>query len=576
MKATQIQKDFFLEPDDEDDDYDFLAPVRTDNKVLPLVDGISTFEIMANDIASAAKSVNLAAWIINPSLKLPRGVKITTEDGKKKKYVYSWKKLFCEVAKKRVYIRILINDFDPIIANAKHRTVWNAYYSLINAINMEIPREYQHYLQVVCCKHTAKITIKMEDILKPFLKIIVKKLNKTKSLRNFKSSPGLWPLVDYNPKQKIPFSIKKEIEYILYPGSHHQKICIVDGRIGYLGGLDIQKSRYDDRKHRRGFGWHDIHSRIEGTVVNDLERNFCSRWNREVKEFISFVNHVNQFHKLQIPRKPISLTYPEFIFEKKQKHSTKGTIKKNEIAQLHRTISKDHMIFIKPKTIRNDISEGYEKVIESAKSYIYIENQYLRLPSMADWIIDRYKDLHSLQVIIVLPLIPEEAKKKGKIDKVTQHGIFLQSEVINRLTNELDSNIGLFSMGSIYVHSKLLIVDDIYCNISTANLNPRSFEIDTEASIAWYNPTEVRKFRLDLWKELLGNPNGMVNWKPEKFLHHWNSIAKNNSKKQFKKRKGFIVPYKFVKGKEQEGIPNWVTQYYDLDTKEETEEDSYA
>ena len=72
----------------------------------------------------------------------------------------------------------------------------------------------------------------------------------------------------------------------------------------------------------------------------------------------------------------------------------------------------------------------------------------------------------------------------------------------------------------------------------SANLNPRSFYVDTEIAAAWFEPGEVGKLRLRLWRELLGSPKGIETWAPVDFVTEWNKIAEYNEKASMGDRRG--------------------------------------
>ena len=64
---------------------------------------------------------------------------------------------------------------------------------------------------------------------------------------------------------------------------HHEKIVIVDGRLAFVGGIDITDQggdRYDSSEHpsRRRLAWHDVSSRLQGPAVADVDRHFAMRW----------------------------------------------------------------------------------------------------------------------------------------------------------------------------------------------------------------------------------------------------------------------------------------------------------
>jgi phosphatidylserine/phosphatidylglycerophosphate/cardiolipin synthase-like enzyme len=136
----------------------------------------------------------------------------------------------------------------------------------------------------------------------------------------------------------------------------------------------------------------------------------------------------------------------------------------------------------------------------------------------------------------------------------------MQNSVFTDLRRELEKRIGIFSLimkvrglgrsktetfGSpqIYVHSKILIVDDLYANIGSPNANPRSFYVDTELSAAMYDPNEVKELRLRLWAEHLGNVKGMASWSPTDFVVAWTKIAESNAKAPATSRQGFVIPH---------------------------------
>ena len=67
---------------------------------------------------------------------------------------------------------------------------------------------------------------------------------------------------------------------------HHEKLAVIDGRIAYVGGIDLTSlagDRLDRSIHppRAGLGWHDASSRIKGPLVRDVAEHIALRW-REV------------------------------------------------------------------------------------------------------------------------------------------------------------------------------------------------------------------------------------------------------------------------------------------------------
>lgn len=63
---------------------------------------------------------------------------------------------------------------------------------------------------------------------------------------------------------------------------NHRKIAIIDGRIGYTGGMNVGQEYIDGQPHYAS--WRDTHARFGGPLVAELQRLFAERWYRGVKE----------------------------------------------------------------------------------------------------------------------------------------------------------------------------------------------------------------------------------------------------------------------------------------------------
>ena len=65
----------------------------------------------------------------------------------------------------------------------------------------------------------------------------------------------------------------------------HRKIAVIDGKSAYIGGINIADYYITGIK---GIGeWRDMHSKVEGEAVNDLQRVFLDTWNKETGQDIN-------------------------------------------------------------------------------------------------------------------------------------------------------------------------------------------------------------------------------------------------------------------------------------------------
>ncbi len=299
--------------------------------------------------------------------------------------------------------------------------------------------------------------------------------------------------------------------------SLHQKIAIVDGTHGFVGGIDplIEKSgdfdRWDTpihyfdnplRRNKEGqtsHPWHDVHCIIEGPAAGDVELNFRQRWN----EVAARQQLETQLH---IPARPL----PE---------AQKSTAQ----VQIIRTIPQ-HTYDFDPKDGIQGIAQVYEHALHNIQRFAYIENQYfwlrgfmgVDLPLMGFDSIDIEHNIRELGaalqrgafVSFVLPDHPNVGRA-------------FTDAALSRLRDEAsqaleEGRIQVYCLGTsmrigekehyrpIYVHAKVLIVDDRWSTVGSANLNNRGMRDDTEMNVAALDSRSAHNLRLMLQAEHLG------------------------------------------------------------------------
>ncbi|MBB5606967.1 MULTISPECIES: phosphatidylserine/phosphatidylglycerophosphate/cardiolipin synthase family protein [unclassified Janthinobacterium] len=105
----------------------------------------------------------------------------------------------------------------------------------------------------------------------------------------------------------------------------------------------------------------------------------------------------------------------------------------------------------------------------------------------------------------------------------------------------------------IYIHSKLMLVDDVFMTLGSANLNQRSMAVDSEINIATVDCRVARDLRKRVWRMHSGGlVDGGGGTKAEivTAFKDWTNLMKNNRKKKFdksenaifKKMRGFVLP----------------------------------
>lgn len=230
----------------------------------------------------------------------------------------------------------------------------------------------------------------------------------------------------------------------------HRKIVIIDGKVGYTGGMNIA-DYYINGLPEIG-EWRDMHARIEGKAVNDLQDIFLDMWNKTSGQNISGKEY-----------------YPN-------KYSI--------------TTSNDNACMIAivdryPKKAPEVMRNVYIKAIESANEKVQIINPYFTpVKSVKKAIKKALKN--GVKVEIMIP---------GKSD------IGFTPDAAMYIANKLrkkGADIYIFNGG--FHHSKVMMVDSLYCTVGSTNLNSRSLKYDYEVN-AFIFDTETTHELMELFKE---------------------------------------------------------------------------
>lgn len=559
--AANPKAHFFLDEVDADDLF-FRGPSRSSCLVEPLIDRSSAFQAMERAVMQAESTVVLAGWIFFARTPLlDADVRRTTRG-------QTWADLLGWVLRKRapVEVRIIVTDFDPFFAAGNHRACWSALSDLVR-LQSRLPAGRDANLQCIASLHDFFITPFIVFSMKDRIAATVKEYGRMPFVRAnelYRRTPGHWSSIQVDTAKKR-FSIRTSPESRIFLASHHQKFCVVDGRVAFCGGMDLTPLALDTHTHKprrhpfkRGqpdLSWHDIHARIEGSVVADIERGFRTRWNQEMFGFIARISALAAVA-------PASTALPFTKLTAAADAGLRAALRPGtDAVQALRTMSVNKAGQVLPDVKRQDVLEAYAAAIGAATSYVYLENQYFRAPEITDLLIARHGKIPKLQVIVVIPIAPEELTDLKSIDPMVSHPIAVQIKQIERLQAALGANFGVFSLvlraraktrkftdahGSpqLYVHSKIAIVDDTFATIGSANVNGRSFAMDTELNVAWVHKTRVQAFRIKLWEHLLGtHAAGMRTWDPASFATRWRAAAALNARQSPEARGGFVVPH---------------------------------
>ncbi|KUF92031.1 hypothetical protein AM588_10004603 [Phytophthora nicotianae] len=264
--------------------------------------------------------------------------------------------------------------------------------------------------------------------------------------------------------------------------SHHQKSVIVrKGRdlVAYVGGVDLTNDRWDTIEHdqaelreRTGIkclwdGWLDAHARIEGPATKDVAQNFFDRWNSDKKPSQDLMDDLLDFENPDFSKLP-PIDEGEIPIDIPQD----GT----HAVQLCRTFSPDYDHYDFAPQGEQSIFHARIKAIRNAQNYIFIQDQYFILvPELLDAIMEM---MPSIERFIVIVQRTVEAGYTG-------YAKYLY-DMVAPIQKAYPDKFKLYTTKEskqLYIHSKLVIVDDVYVSLGSANWNRRSMTSDTEIGI---------------------------------------------------------------------------------------------
>jgi phosphatidylserine/phosphatidylglycerophosphate/cardiolipin synthase-like enzyme len=256
--------------------------------------------------------------------------------------------------------------------------------------------------------------------------------------------------------------------------SQHHKIVVVDGQIAFTGGIDLCENRWDDRAHHRVNPdrdtsldhhyepYHDVQAWVTGPAVKWFVEFLRARW-QAVSEVPLLLPEVEPY-----PLPPLEGALPVPA----------------------RRVGMVRTIATRPGEgpMVREVQKLYVRSILAAERLIYIESQYVSARAICEALIRRMRDAAKpkLEMVVMVPVRPEAVKEEVAIG-VAQTKLLRELIEVARATGHA---LGIYDVDAggehpVYMHSKLMVVDDRLLTIGSANCTNRSFGLDTEVNVAW-------------------------------------------------------------------------------------------
>ena len=419
----------------------------------------------------------------------------------------TWFDLLADALARGVRIRLIVSDFDPVVATELHELAWQTKRQA--AALWEVARPKDGQLEVIADLHAAEAgTLPWLGLLPVVLMKWRERLHKIRGVRRQRQAVRLNP--DRLPR--------------LHPVSHHQKIAVMDGQVVYVGGLDLNERRWDTVDHDRAAAatWSDVQVLIRGPEAAEARQHL-----REVLDV------------------------------------TGGRAAPTPMTQMRRTLSCPRRIqfpFLSPKSVLHEIEDDHLAAFRMARHLIHIETQFLRSSIISDGLAEAGARNNDLRLMVILPQLPEDVAFDSSQSMDARFGLARQTAALDKIRDAFGARATFASpvqprlaardetdvlAGSpiIYVHNKVLVVDDQVGLVRSANLNGRSMHWDTEIAVRLDAPDRVAALRAALarhwWHDALPDEANTL-----ETAHEWwnREIAKNGVRRP-ENRLGFLVPH---------------------------------
>ena len=248
---------------------------------------------------------------------------------------------------------------------------------------------------------------------------------------------------------------------------HHQKIAVIDDALAFCGGIDITLNRWDTPRHldhdpRRTHPdgtphgpWHDVTTAVHGDAARALGDLARKRWYLATEQRIE-------------PPPPGQTRWPDNLDAQFQ--------------DLDVAIARTEPAYGEQREA-HEIEALYLAAIAAAERTIYLESQYFSGHRIAHAIMARLAEPHGPEIVIVNPrraegFLEEEAMGSARailLERCRAADRHHRLRFYTPVTEERHD---------IYVHAKVLVIDDQLLRVGSSNINNRSMGLDTECDLA--------------------------------------------------------------------------------------------
>lgn len=256
---------------------------------------------------------------------------------------------------------------------------------------------------------------------------------------------------------------------------NHRKLCVIDGKVGLIGGMNIAE-RYV--KGIKGQPWRDTHVRVEGGGVYAIQRAFLVDW--------YFMDRTLITNRKYYPPIDVHIS--------------------NDVLM--------QVVTSGPVSPWPDIMQGYVRILLQAQQYVFMETPYF-LPTEPVLFAMRTAALTGVDIRLIVPLHTDAPLVEWA------SRTYLQSVI--------EAGVKVFLYADGFIHSKLLVSDDQLGSVGSTNIDFRSFEDNFESNVFFYDHSTALRLKqifLDDQQHCI-TPDKLPHWQHGAFIKRlWESLTR--------------------------------------------------
>lgn len=252
-----------------------------------------------------------------------------------------------------------------------------------------------------------------------------------------------------NAGVKLSFFFPSKLKFINFKANYrnHRKLVVIDGDIGYTGGMNIGDEYIYSRRFKK---WRDTHMRIIGDAVIALQMRFVLDWRAASQEFV--------------------------LIDTKYMHLSKAANKTGM-----------QIVSSGPDDINDQVKQGFLKIINEAKEYIYIQTPYF-IPDSSITDALSIAAASGIDVRIMIPNKPDHP--------------FVYTATKAYCMDMLEYGIKAYTYEEGFMHSKMIVSDNAIASVGTCNFDIRSFRLNFEVNAFIYDMEVAMELRRQFEKDM--------------------------------------------------------------------------